>query len=115
MSDDLGESAGGVAALVAEMHELVDALVQLDPEGIGYSDTVAATEAARDALRWAFDNAAEEDEDTCCHHPGTLKLCEDCGERHMSPYSCACDCHPELTPDPEDYVQPGESSCRYSY
>lgn len=101
MGDDLGASTSGVAALVAEMHELIDQLVQLDPEGIGYEEAVTATEAARDALRWAVDNATgEDDEDHCCHHPGSDQLCDDCGERHMSTYACLCDCHPELAPDP---------------
>lgn len=108
-----GASVGGVAALAAEMHGLVDMLVQLDPEGVGYADAVTATETARDELRWALDNAGDGgDEDNCCHHPGSDQLCDDCGEGHTSTYACICDCHPELTPDPEDFAPPGLNTFR---
>ncbi|CPR93803.1 Uncharacterised protein [Mycobacteroides abscessus subsp. abscessus] len=53
----------------------------------------------------------------CCHHPGSDWLCDDCGEGHMSTWSCPCDCHPRHHghPELEDFVGPGESSCRYAH
>lgn len=96
-----GGSTAGVAALVAEMHELVDALVQLDPEGVGYADAVTATETAREAIALAVAAGACGQPDPCeCGHEG-IPIC--CIAHQTTPdgnYSMTChgdrDEHPEV-------------------
>lgn len=138
-------NTGGTADLVAEMHQLLDQILELEPDQLETMVAERLLRTARDAIAAAVaaDRCGQPDPCECgnegvpvcciagevtpdgneqmpCHgdrgpHPEVDCWCACHGPDCPTSGTSTCGCDAAGYPDPEDFLLPGESSCRYAY